>query len=203
VHDLFDIVTEAFIQWAQVQKAHIGEPARYSNGLQGVYSPGAGIWESDDDMVLIGGRMYAEFVAPCVQRIFAALGGGSVHFCGNGLQHVDALLKMKDIKVVNNSPLGKFDIFRKLTQRLGHRVTIQIQDGAPLDVEKYYTELFAQLDDFRGIMLAPFVIDNVRMSHDGGYVQVDQDPFDTANRIVRITRDCVQSKLDAAKTASG
>ena len=50
---------------------------------------------------------------------------------------------------------------------------------------------------------APFVIDNVRMSHDGGYVRVDQDPFDTANRIVRITRACVQSKLDAAKMASG
>ena len=199
VHELFDLVTEAFIQWVKVQKEHIGEPLERSNGLQGVFSPGAGIWESDDDMVLVGARLYEEFVLPCVSRIFDAFGGGSVHYCGNGLHHLDNLLGVHSIKVVNNSPLGKFATFAALKRRLGHRVLIQIQDGAPLEVERYYTELFDAIDDFQGVMLAPFVIDNVRMSNDGGYVAVDQDPFETANNIVAVTRACVDRKLASAK----
>ena len=35
VHDLFDLVAEAFIEWVKVQKAHIGEPLEQSNGLAG------------------------------------------------------------------------------------------------------------------------------------------------------------------------
>jgi uroporphyrinogen-III decarboxylase len=199
VRELFELVTEAFIQWVKLQKEHIGEPLERSNGLQGVYSPGAGVWESDDDMILVGARLYEEFALPGVARICATFGGGSVHFCGNGLHHVDNLLRMKSIKVVNNSPLSKFATFAALKRKLAGRLLIQIQDGAPLDVESYYTALFDAMDDFRGVLLAPFVIDNVRMSQDGGYVAVDQEPFETANRIVAITRECVRRKLAQAQ----
>jgi uroporphyrinogen-III decarboxylase len=198
MHDLFDLVTEAFIQWVKLQKQHIGEPPERSNGLQGVVSPGAGVWESDDDMVLIGPKLYEEFVVPRVSRIFEAFGGGSVHFCGNGLHHAANLLRIGCIKVVNNSPLGQFETFARLKRALGQRVTMQIQDGAPLDVEDYYTSLFGALDDFRGVILAPFVMDNVAMSRDGGYLPVERDTFETANRIVDVTRECVRAKLAAA-----
>ena len=202
VHELFDLVTEAFIQWVKAQKEHIGEPLARSNGLQGVVSPGAGVWESDDDLILVGARLYEEFVLPRVGRICDAFGGGSVHFCGNGLHHIDNLLRVPSIKVVNNSPLGKFANFAALKRKLGNRVLIQIQDGAPLDVEGYYTGLFDAIDDFRGVLLAPFVIDNVRMSNDGGYVESNEEPFDTANRIVAITRECARRKLAAAALLS-
>ncbi len=197
VHELFDLVTEAFIQWVRLQKQHIGEPPERSNGLQGVYSPGAGVWESDDDMVLVGPKLYAEFVVPSVSRIFEAFGGGSVHFCGNGLHHADNLLATRYIKVVNNSPLGGFQTFARLKRQVGRQVTIQIQDGAPLDVEEYYTDLFGALDDFRGVILAPFVMDKVAMGHDGGYLPVERDAFETANRIADVTRECVRRKLAA------
>ena len=103
-----EVVTEAFIQCVKVQKEHIGEPLDSSNGLQGLHSPGIGVWESDDDMVMIGGEMYREFVAPYVSRILDVFGGGSVHFCGRGVQHINNLLSMPNLKVVNNSPLGNF-----------------------------------------------------------------------------------------------
>ena len=108
---------------------------------------------------------------------------------------------MNTFKVVNNSPLGKFATFAALKRKLDHRVLIQIQDGAPLDVEGYYTELFDAIDDFRGVMLAPFVIDNVRMSRDGGYMPANEEPFDTANRIVAVTRECVRRKLAVASSS--
>jgi hypothetical protein len=197
LHELFDLVTEAFIQWVKVQKQHIGEPLERSNGLQGVYSPGAGVWESDDDMVLVGAKLYQEFVVPSVSRIFEAFGGGSVHFCGNGLHHLNNLHRISGLRVVNNSPLGQFQTFARLKRQLGPQVTLQIQDGAPLEIEAYYTDLFAPLDDFRGIILAPFVMDNVAMSLDGGYLPVERNSFETANRIVDITRECVRRKLAA------
>jgi len=196
VHELFDLVTEAFIEWVKVQKKHIDEPPDRSNGLQGIWSPkGVGIWESDDDLVLLDAGLYREFVVPYVSRIFKVFGGGSVHFCGNGVHHIDNLLKIESLRVVNNSPIGDFKAFATLKRQLGDRVTLQIQDGSAVDAENYYTHLFAAIDDFRGIILAPFVIDSMGMDAEGGYIPVDWDPFETANRIVAITRECVRKKL--------
>jgi uroporphyrinogen-III decarboxylase len=39
VHELMNIVTNAFIEWVKIQKKHIGEPIGSSNGLQGTWSP--------------------------------------------------------------------------------------------------------------------------------------------------------------------
>ena len=90
--------------------------------------------------------------------------------------------------MVNNSPLGNFAAFEGLRRRLSGRVALEIQDGAPVDPESYYHGLFDAVDDFRGLILAPFVIDTVGMDHGGGYPAVDWDPFATANRIVQVAR---------------
>ena len=195
VHEIFDLVTEAFIQWVKVQKEHIGEPLNSSNGLQGLYSPGVGVWESDDDMVMISGEMYHEFVVPYVSRIFEAFDGGSVHFCGRGVQHIDNLLSIPKIKVVNTSPMGNFEAFASLKKGLGNRVVIQIQDGAPLEIETYYAQLFEALDDPNGLILATFIFDTVAMNNAGGYVPVSRDLTDTANRIVDAIREALRRKL--------
>ena len=200
VHDLFDIVTDAFIAWVKIQKEHIGEPLERSNGLQGAYSPGCGVWESDDDLVLIGPELYHEFVVPRVSRIFETFGGGSIHFCGNGGQNIDNLKQIHSLRVINNSPLGNFAAFTQLVKSMDHQVTIQIQDASPVDVEDYYAHLFADIDDFRGIMLATFVIDNTGMDDQGGYIPVNWDPFDTANRIVASVRTHIAKRLAGEPT---
>lgn len=200
IHDLFDLVAEAFIDWVKVQKAHIGEPLEQSNGLQGVFSPGCGVWESDDDLVLISTDLYQEFVAPRVERIFASFGGGSIHYCGNGSQHLETFSAIPHLRVINNSPLGNFDAFTRLVKRHGSKVTIQIQDASPVDVEAYYDRLFAEIDDFRGLMLATFVLDNVGMDGQGGYVPVSWNPFETANRVARSVRSSIARRLAGEPT---
>ncbi len=200
VHDLFDLVTEAFIEWGKVQKRHIGEPLERSNGLQGVYSPGWGVWESDDDLVLISADLYQEFVAPCVERIFAAFGGGSIHYCGNGSQHLETFGSIPHLRAINNSPLGNFAAFTQLVHRHGGRITIQIQDAAPVNVEAYYDRLFAEINDFRGIMLATFVLDNAGMDDQGGYIPVSWDPMETANRITRSVRSSIARRMSGEAT---
>lgn len=197
IYDLFDIVTEAFIEWVKVQKKHIGEPLDRSNGLQGVGASPIGIWESDDDMVMVGPKQYREFVVPYVSRIFEAFGGGSLHFCGKGYQHLDNILEVNNLRVVNTSPMAHFEAFGKFKRGLGDRVVLQLQDIAPIDVEGYYRRLFSEIDDLRGVMLATFVADGLGMEADGGYVSVDWDPFDVARRIVTIVRECVAERLAA------
>jgi len=200
VHDLFDLVAEAFIDWVKVQKVHIGEPLEQSNGLQGVFSPGCGVWESDDDLVLISADLYQEFVAPRVERIFASFGGGSIHYCGNGSQHLETFSAIPHLRVINNSPLGNFDAFTRLVKRHGSNITIQIQDASPVDVEAYYDRLFAEIDDFRGLMLATFVFDNAGMDGQGGYVPVSWDPLETANRVTRSVRSSIARRLAGQPT---
>lgn len=195
VHELFDLVTDAFIQWVKVQKDHIGEPLDSSNGLQGLHSPGIGVWESDDDMVMVGAKLYREFVVPCVSRIFDAFGGGSVHFCGRGTQHVENLLATSSLRVLNVSPLGDFAALAKLKRGLGRRIVLELQDGAPIDVEAYYARLFDKLDDANGLLLATFVFDNVAMDETGGYLPIEREAWETANRITRAVRECVRRKL--------
>jgi 5-methyltetrahydrofolate--homocysteine methyltransferase len=196
VHELFDLVTTAFIQWVKVQKQHIGEPFFRSNGLQGVWSPaGVGVWESDDDLVLIDSGLYGEFVAPYLDRIFATFGGGSVHFCGSGVHQLDNLLGIKHLRVINNSPLGKFDAFATLRAHTQGRVLLQIQDGTPLDIDDYYRHLFDRVDDFSGLMMATFVLDSMAMDREGGYEPVNWNPLDTANRVVAVVRECVRKRL--------
>jgi len=201
VHELFDIVTTAFIEWVKVQKQHIGEPLDASNGLQGVWSPkGIGVWESDDDLVLIDARLYEEFVVPSVSRIFEAFGGGQAHFCGNGIHQIDNLLKIKGLRAVSNSPMGNFAAFTTLRQRLAGRSAIWIQDSAPLDMAGYYGRLFAQVEDFRGIVVQPFVLDTMGMDHAGGYTAVDWEPLEAANRLVRTVRDVIRRRLAGEPT---
>ncbi|MGI6668000.1 MAG: uroporphyrinogen decarboxylase family protein [Acetivibrionales bacterium] len=197
IHELLDIITETFIMWVKVQKEHIGEPLDSSNGLQGVWSPkGVGVWVSDDDLVSIGPDLYEKFIVPRYSEIFETFGGGSVHFCGRGVHQIDNLLKIRNIRVINNSPMGDFESFYKLVKGAGGKVTIQIQDGAPVNIESYYPMLFDKIDDFRGIMMATFVEDRIALDENGGMAEVSWNTFDAANRIVRTVRECVRKKLN-------
>ena len=146
-------------------------------------------------MIMVGGDIYREFVVPYVSRIFDAFGSGSVHYCGRGTQHLDNLLSMPNIRVVNNSPLGNFKAFGKLKKAVGSRMVIEIQDGAPDEVETYYARLFDEMEDPHGLILATFVFDNVAMDNKGSYVTVNREPVETANRIVDAVRECVRRKL--------
>ncbi len=196
VHDLMAIITEALIQWTKLQKEIAGEPLDSSNGLQGLWSPKSGIWLSDDDLVTLGPEQYEEFVVPHYSRIFTEFGGGTLHFCGKGLHQADNILKIKNIRAVNNSPMGQYDIFTKFVDKVGRgKLAVIIQDGVPEQIEQYYTRLFENIDDFRGIMFATFLLDDYAVDEVGGLVPTKRDPVKTANEFVKIVRECVRKKL--------
>lgn len=196
VHDLLDIITQAFIEWVKIQKEHTGELMDGGNGLQGVWPPeGVGIWVSDDDLVSIGPELYEEFIVPRYSRIFKTFGGGSVHYCGKAPHQTDNLLNIENIRIVNNSSMCQYKEFGLLADKLCGKVLLQIQDGAPIDIERHYKKLFSEIKDLRGVMIATFISEQYGMDENGCLRAVDWNPFDVANRIVKIVRECVEDKL--------
>ena len=198
VHELFDLVTEAFIQWVKVQKQHCGQADDQNSGLIMVWSPkGVGIWESDDDLVLVSSKLYQEFVVPSVSRIFTEFGGGTIHFCGSGVHQVENFRQVDGLRALNVSPMGNFEIIRALQEQIGNRVTIQVQEIAPLDIDNYVNRLFTEIKTLRGLILAPMALPNVALAADGSNLPTDRDPTATAQRLLSRCRE------NAAKFLAG
>jgi hypothetical protein len=197
VHELMSLITDAFIYWVKVQKQHSGYDFDETGGLQGISSPkGVGVWVSDDDLITMTPSLYEEFVVPYYSRIFKEFGSGHVHYCGNGSHQTENLLKIKCIRAINNSPMGNPEVFSQLVKKAGGgRLTIEIQDAAPLDIENYYAALFDKIDDIRGLMLATFIEDNLGMDNYGNTLAVQRNAIDDAKRVVKAVRECVAKKL--------
>ena len=197
VHDLMSKITEAFTSWVKLQKQHAGYDFDETGGLQGVTSPrGVGIWVSDDDLITMTPALYEEFVVPYYSKIFKEFGGGHVHYCGNGNHQTDNLLKIEHIRAINNSPMGNAEVFSQLVKKAGcGRMTIEIQDAAPWDIETYYPALFDKIDDIRGLMLATFIEDNLGMDNKGNTMIIKRDAIADAKRVVKTVRECIAKKL--------
>ena len=197
IHYLMSLITDAFINWVKIQKQHAGYGFDETGGLQGVVSPrGVGVWVSDDDLITMTPSLYGEFVVPYYSRIFKEFGGGHVHYCGIGNHQTDNLLKIENIRAINNSPMGNFEVFSQLIQKAGcGRLTIEIQDAAPSDIETYYPALFDKIDDIRGMMLATFIEDNLGMDNKGNTMTIERDAIADAGRVVKTVRECIAKKL--------
>lgn len=197
VHYIMSLITEAFIDWVKIQKKHAGFGLDETGGLQGIASPkGIGVWVSDDDLITMTPALYKEFVVPYYSRIFKVFGGGHVHYCGIGNHQTDNLMEIDNIRAINNSPMGNNEVFSQLVNKVGSgRLTIQIQDAAPLDIENYYSALFENIVDIRGLMIATFIEDNLGMDNKGNTIPVRRDAITDAKRLVKTVRECVEKKL--------
>jgi hypothetical protein len=84
VHALLDLITQTTIAFVRRQKEVMGEPA---NAMYHWWYPvPAGVRVVDDVTISLSPRMYAEFCRPYNEQLFAAFGGGYIHYCGHGLQ---------------------------------------------------------------------------------------------------------------------
>lgn len=197
VHDLMGMVVEAFIAWLKLQKEHTGEPLTRSNGLQGVWSPeGVGVWLSDDDLVSVGAELYEEFVVDHYSRIFTTFGGGSLHYCGKGNHQIENFKKIRNLRVINNSPMGDFATFAELVDRRPDGVAIQIQDNAPANPITYYDALFRGVGNLDGIMVSTWILDTMAMDDRGGYRSITWDSDAAATNTVGAVRAAVGRRLD-------
>ena len=74
----------------------------------------------DDSVVLVSPKMYAYLVRPYDSELLETLGGGSIHFCGNGQHLIDSMLEMRIVKGLdfgNHELMDTSAIYEKCAER--------------------------------------------------------------------------------------
>lgn len=64
----------------------------------------------NDSAIMLSAEMYAGFVRPHDARLLREVGGGSIHFCGNGEQLIDTMLSIPDLRGVDMSQPELMDL---------------------------------------------------------------------------------------------
>jgi hypothetical protein len=52
----------------------------------------------NDSSIMVSPEMYAEFIRPHDEKILKVMGGGSIHFCGNGQHLIEKMLEIPYLK---------------------------------------------------------------------------------------------------------
>jgi len=81
VHALLDLATETTITFTRKQKELVGEPLDSAYHFH--YRIPGGVRVVDDSAISLSPAMYEEFCRPYTERVFAAFGGGYMHYCGH------------------------------------------------------------------------------------------------------------------------
>ncbi len=186
VHELMEFCTEVFIDWVKTQKKHIGD--RLSCFPHGMALPKefGEIWLSDDDCVVISSDMYKEFVVPYNGKVFNALNGGTIHFCGSAKHQIDNFLSTKGCVGVNNFCMGDFEQLKMMQDAFKNRMVLMACDFTPSDIVSYYTTLLDTLDK-QGTIIGTFYADNYALK-DGSYETLDRDNEKTLKDIYEILK---------------
>lgn len=109
VSQLFDRLAGLSIRFNAQQKALIGSA---------LASPGHGfasstVWNglgmSDDNAIMIAPDQYLEMAAPAVEKICAPFGGPVFHSCGNWTRWIEAVLKIKGLKMADGAFSARTD----------------------------------------------------------------------------------------------
>ena len=103
VLQLFDRLADLSIRFNEEQKKLIGS-ALASPG-HGFASSMAwtGLGMSDDNAIMIAPEQYLEMASPSVEKLCTPLGGPVFHSCGDWAGWVDAVLKMKGLKMADGA----------------------------------------------------------------------------------------------------
>jgi uroporphyrinogen-III decarboxylase len=100
VHNLLEMITDAFIEFYSRQYERLRNPAYPVHSFQLVNS-NDGISVSDDEAILLSPGLYEEFGVPYLDKISEAFGGLYYHSCGDFGFILDEILSIKGLRAVN------------------------------------------------------------------------------------------------------
>lgn len=103
VSQLFDRLAELSIRFNEEQMKLIGNALASPGHGFASSTQWSGLGMSDDNIIMISPDQYLELAAPSVEKICAPLGGPVFHSCGDWSGWVDAVLKIKGIKMADGA----------------------------------------------------------------------------------------------------
>ena len=90
-----------------------------ANAQHGYVIPGRQLIRNDT-AILLSPKVYSEHVRPHDARLLEQIGGGSIHFCGNGQHLIEPMLEIADLKGLDFGQAAMMDIppiYRKASKR--------------------------------------------------------------------------------------
>lgn len=145
---------------------------------------------ADDDSVIMGPDMYAEFVKPYNEKFLAAFGGGCIHYCGNSTQNIANYCNTKGVTAINNFMLDDFESASKIRRTLRDKsIVFMACDFAPADrrLDGYFRELAKAMDGAEGLVVASYIAPAVALDK-GKYDAVDRDRDALASKVWELMR---------------
>lgn len=103
VTQLFDILADLSIRFNQEQIKLIGSSLALPGHGFASSTKWQGLGMSDDNAVMISPDQYLEMAAPSVEKICTPLGGPVFHSCGDWSGWVEAVLKIKGLKMADGA----------------------------------------------------------------------------------------------------
>ena len=122
IHDLLDLVTEAYLQYHAAVKPLLNDDAGDKEAIYvhgGIYG-GRAIIKDDTAIINLSQRHYEEFALPYNKRLEEALGSVAIHYCGRVLPwHVNVLSndRMRTINFGNPDLNNLRDLYAQWKQK--------------------------------------------------------------------------------------
>ncbi len=120
VHGLLQKITDLIVEFSRCQVQHMGQTWVQPGHIMVSARGGYGLSISDDNMVMVSPKHYAEFSAPYNGQIAAAFGGLAVHSCGDTYRQLPEVLKTRGLVMVDGAfsqeldpnPIRSVELFR-------------------------------------------------------------------------------------------
>jgi hypothetical protein len=108
-------------------------------------------------------------------------------------------VQIEGLRAINNGPMSKPDAFARLQKALSGengicRIPLIYQELSPVEPETYYRQLLANLS-LRGVVFAPQVTDRIAIQQDSGFVEVQQDRVQAAQRVLAALKSALADRL--------
>lgn len=189
VKALLGIITETLVEFLKLLYPLIEE----EDGLHewtGLFFPkGCGRCRlSEDNLISLSPQMYMEFIHPYNEIIFREIGGGILHWCGDGSNNFQNALATKNLKGIHNSSMGDMDLIirqieqiQRINAETGRKLVYFSSMMLPNDAGKVQ-ELVQRQQGMRGVLNFIFyTLDDFGLSfghgEQRGYRKLKADPM--------------------------
>jgi uroporphyrinogen-III decarboxylase len=203
IHNLLQIISELLIDYLKI----VIKKVKNEDGIfdwTGILFPnGKGCARiSEDNLISLSSDMYIEFLKPYNEQILKEIGGGIIHWCGNGENNFGNVISLKGLTGIHNSSMGDLDLMISQIDKLNNleiktAKKIIYFNGIIMPVEKKFVkEILSKQSGYRGFFNHIFVpVNDYGISYynsvdkKGGYEKYRDDHYEILSEFLKHSRE--------------